>query len=133
MYNYGFIPDCLKKGVIVTIHKGGRKSKSDLNNYKAITLISCILKLLERILLPRVEKAMNAPLHSLQGGFRAGLGCSMSSLMLKECISFAKENHSKLFVCFLDVQKASDCVWHNDLIVKLHGMGIQSNRLRFFY
>ena len=32
MYNYGYIPDCL-----LTIHKGGRKSKSDPNNYRAIT------------------------------------------------------------------------------------------------
>ena len=40
----------------------------------------------------------------------SGLGCSMSCLMLKECITFAKENHSKLFVCFLDVQKTFDCM-----------------------
>ena len=108
MYNHGYILDCLKKGVIVTILKGGQKSKSDLNNYRAITSASGVLKLLERILLPRVENAMNASLNSLQGRFRADLGCRMSSLMLKECIAFAKENYSKLFVCFHDVQKAYD-------------------------
>ena len=130
MYNHGHIPEGLKKGIIITIHKGGRKPKADPNNYRAITLTSCILKLLERILLQRVEAALNTPLSVLQGGFRAGLSCSMSSLMLKECISFAKENNSKLFVCFLDVQKAFDCVWHNGLFVKLYEMGIRSNLLR---
>ena len=103
MYNHGHIPEGLKKGIIITIHKGGQKPKADLNNYRAITLTSCILKLLERILLQRVEATLNTPLSVLQGGFRAGLSCIMSSLMLKECISFAKENNSKLFVCFLDV------------------------------
>ena len=130
MYNHGHIPEGLKKGIIITLHKGGRKSKSDPNNYRAITLTSCILKLFERILLQQVEASLNTPLNMLQGGFRAGLSCNMSSLMLKECISFTKENHSKLFVCFLDVQKAFDCVWHNGLFVKLYQMGIRSNLLR---
>ena len=51
----------------------------------------------------------------------------MSSLMLKECISFAKENHSKLFACFLDIHKAFDKVWHNGLFVQLYNTGIRSN------
>ena len=105
MYNHGHIPEGLKKGIIITLHEGGRKSKSDPNNYRAITVTSCIIKLFERILLQQVEASLNTPLNMLQGGFRAGLSCNMSSLMLKECISFTKETHSKLFVCFLDVQK----------------------------
>ena len=41
-------------------------------------------------------------------GFRANLGCDMSFLMFRECISFTKKNLSKLVVCFLDVQKTID-------------------------
>ena len=130
MYNSGYVPAGLKKGIIVTMHKGRRRSKTEPNNYRAITLSSCILKLLERILLQHAEAALTVPLSPLQGGFRVNLGCNMSSLMLRECISFTKEKHSKLFVCFLDVQKAFDCVWHNGLFVKLYTMGIKSNLLR---
>ena len=54
----------------------------------------------------------------------------MSSLMLKECVAFAKEHHSKLFACFLDVHKAFDKVWHNGLFVKLYNMGIRSKLLK---
>ena len=46
MYNCGYVPATLKKGIVVTVHKGGRKSKSDPNNYRAITLSSYILKFL---------------------------------------------------------------------------------------
>ena len=53
--------------------------------------------------------------HRLQGGFRKGLGCLMSSLRLQECISYANENRSKLYACFLDSRQAFDRVWHQGL------------------
>ena len=49
--------------------------------------------------------------------------------MVKECISYAKENHSKLFVCYLDIQKAFDRMWHDGLFVKLYDLGIRSKLL----
>ena len=130
MYNYGFIPESLKQGVIITLHKGGRKSKKDPDNYRAITLTSSILKLFERLILRLLYVNMEKPFNSLQGGFRPLTGCNMSSLMLKECILYAKEHQSKLFACFLDVQKAFDKVWHNGLFLKLYNMGIRSKLLR---
>ncbi|MES9994111.1 MAG: reverse transcriptase family protein [Candidatus Thiodiazotropha sp.] len=130
MFNFGFIPSSLKQGVIITLHKGGRKSKKDPNNYRAITLTSCILKLFERLILRMLYDDMEKPFNILQGGFRPLTGCNMSSLMLKECILYAKEHQSKLFACFLDVQKAFDKVWHNGLFLKLYNMGIRSKLLR---
>ena len=108
MYNNSYIPPSLKQGIIITLHKGGRKYKTDPNNYRAITLSSVLLKLFERIILEMVEASLSKPLNGLQGGFRANIGCNMTSLMVKESISYAKENHSKLFVCYLDIQKAFD-------------------------
>ena len=130
MYNFGYIPAPLKQGIIITLHKGGRKSKTDPNNYRAITLSSVILKLFERLLLERVEKNITKPLNWLQGGFRANIGCNMTSVMLRECILYARENGSKLYVCYLDVQKAFDRVWHSGLFLKLFEMGIQRQLLR---
>ena len=49
--------------------------------------------------------------------------------MVKKCISYAKENHSKLFVCYLDIQKAFDRMWHDGLFVKLYDLGIRSKLL----
>ena len=129
MFNYGCIPLCLKQGIIITLHKGGRKSKTDPNNYRAITLSSAILKLFERLLLARVEASISKPLNGLQGGFRPNIGCNMTSTMVRECIYYAKENNSKLFACFLDIQKAFDKMWHNGLFTKLYDMGIRSKLL----
>ena len=49
--------------------------------------------------------------------------------MVRECIYYAKENNSKLFACFLDIQKAFDKMWHNGLFTKLYDMGIRSKLL----
>ena len=56
MYAHGHVPQSLKYGIIITLHKGGRKSKTDPNCYRAITLSSAILKLFERILLEKAVK-----------------------------------------------------------------------------
>ena len=119
----------MKEGIIITLHKGGKKSKIDPNNYRAINLSSAILKLFEKLLLEKVKSAITKPLNCLQGGFRPQVGCNMSSLMIKECISYAKENQSKLFVCYLDIQKAFDRMWHNGLFVKLYDLGMRSKLL----
>ena len=61
MFTCRYIPDLLKQGVIITLHKGGRKSKKDPNNYRAITLSSAILKLFERVLLKLHECNLTKP------------------------------------------------------------------------
>ena len=53
MFNYGYIPCSMKEGIIITVHEGGKKSKTDPNNYRAITLSSAILKLFEKLLLEK--------------------------------------------------------------------------------
>ena len=49
MVRLSYAPKVLKKGVIVTLFKGGNKRKDNPDNYRAITLSSVIIKLLERI------------------------------------------------------------------------------------
>ena len=54
----------------------------------------------------------------------------MTSVMLRECILYAKENRRKLYVCYLDVQKAFDRVWHSGLFLTLYDMDVKSKLLR---
>ncbi len=56
----------------------------------------------------------------------------MTSFLLRESIYYAKENSSKLYVCFLDAQKAFDTVWHNGLFYKLHKAGISVEIMKSF-
>ena len=115
-----YAPKDMKKGVIVTHFKGGGRRKDNPDNYRAITLSSVVLKLLERILLTRIElsDAIEPPIHPLQEGFKKQQGCLMTSFLVKKAIQFAKEKGSKVYACFLDVRKAFDQVWHNEFIYR---------------
>ncbi|MEW8547363.1 MAG: reverse transcriptase family protein, partial [Candidatus Thiodiazotropha sp.] len=119
-----YIPDNMKIGILITLYKGGSKRKDDPNSYRAITLTSSILKLFERILLQRIM-SVQRPFNPLQGGFQKGMGCNMTSFLLQESVHYARENGSKLYVCFLDAQKAFDKVWHDGLLLKLYELGME--------
>ena len=83
----------MKKGVILTLFKGGNKRKDNPNNYRVITLSSVLLKLLERILLTRIEifDTIVPPIHSLQGGFKKQQGCVMTSFLSEKHCSMRKK------------------------------------------
>ena len=46
--------------------------------------------------------------------------CTMTSFTLRECIYFTHEQHSKLYVCFLDGKQAFARVRHLGMLYKLH-------------
>ena len=68
---FSFAPREMKKGVIISLFKGGQKKRDNLDSYRAITLTPVVTKLLERILLTRIELFDNIrpQIHHLQGGF----------------------------------------------------------------
>ena len=84
MLRRSFMPDSLKRGVIITLHKGGRKREDDPNNYREITLTSVLLKLYEMVLLHRCKSTMLEGLSTQQGGFQEHLECTITFLC---CVS----------------------------------------------
>ena len=48
------VPDSWKKGLIVPIYKGQRKSRSDINSYRPVTLLCVFYKIYERLLQNRI-------------------------------------------------------------------------------
>ena len=132
MIRLAYAPKELKKGVIVTLFKGGHKRKDNPDNYRAITLSSVVLKLLVKILLTRIQlfDVINPPIHPMQGGLKKQQGCLMTSFLVKESLEFAREKGSKVYACFLDVKKAFDQVWHDGLFYKLNKSGVKNVLLK---
>ncbi len=49
------VPRALKRGLVITLFKGGNKKRTDPNSYRAITLLSSVYKLFERVLLGQLR------------------------------------------------------------------------------
>lgn len=122
------IPDNWRGSIIIPLYKGSGKPRTDPNSYRPISLISCMSKIFERLILDRINdyirsQAIKFPCNEQQG-FQKGLSCMTASFNLQESIYYNLEMGCNVFVAFLDVQKAFDSVWHDALFVKLHSLGI---------
>jgi hypothetical protein len=127
MIDISHIPTDLKRGIIITLFKGGNKCKSDPNSYRAISLCSTILKLFEKVLLQHIKTNSNFSVNPLQGGFQKNVSSIMTAFLLRESVFFAKEHESMLYTCFLDVRQCFDRVSHSILMLKLYNTGIDKS------
>ena len=68
---------------------------------------------------------MTSKYAKTQFGFRENHRTSDSLFVLKTLINkYVHKNKRKLFVCFVDLQKAFDSVWRNGLLFKLVKIGV---------
>ena len=79
----GIFPDVWSKGIIVPIYKKGDKTNPD--NYRGITLLSCLGKLLPSIINDRITKFVenSSILFEVQAGFRKGYSKTEQTFNLK--------------------------------------------------
>ena len=106
--------------MISPIHKKGIKSNPD--NYRGISLLSCLGKLFTAILNLRLMKYVeeNNILSKAQLGFLPGNRTSDAHLILYNLIDLYCNNRRKhLFGCFVDFSKAFDSIPRNTLFKKL--------------
>ena len=85
----GIFPTSLKKAIIKPIYKAG--DKQIFNNYRPISLLPVLSKLLEKLIYARVSKHLNLNdiLCDNQFGFRTGLSTYMPILLLQDKITSA--------------------------------------------
>jgi hypothetical protein len=116
----GYWPKCLKKAQIIMIGKPG-KNPTDVSSYRPISLLSVISKLLERLLLRR----LNADLHpenwipDHQFGFRQKHSTVQQVHRITQVINKTLESKQYCSGVFLDISQPFDKVWHPGLIYKI--------------
>jgi len=113
-------PKIWKHAKVIPIPKPG-KPANETSSYRPISLLSSISKILERVLLNRINDHLedNNIIPNQQCGFRTGRS---TSHQLIKVIKTAKENikmKKSTGMIFLDVEKAFDRVWHNGLLYKM--------------
>ena len=129
IYKSGHFPEEMKISEFITLPK---KSKAmDCTDFKTISLMSHITKLLLKILLERNKTRINREVSDEQFGFRPQFGTREGIFCLRMLIEKYLEVRKDVYICFIDYSKAFDSVKHEKLInclkeIHLDGKDIQS-------
>ena len=131
-FSTGEYPNKLKIVKVIPIHKGD--SKTDVNNYRPISLLSIFDKIIENLMHIRLYQFLesNNILYNNQYGFGKNSSTTHALLKITEQIRESIENKKYGYVVFIDLKKAFDTVNHDILIQKLEHYGIRNNRLKWF-
>ena len=119
----GCFPEEWAIGLIIPIFKN-KGNKNDPNNYRGITLISCLAKLFTTILNNRLKSYLENILLENQAGFREGYSTLDHIFTLHIIINLYKRMSKDLFMAFIDYQKAFDTIWRTGLWLKLIKSGV---------
>lgn len=121
----GVFPKAFKKALVHPIHKSG--DKSDIANYRPISILTTLSKILEKLLNKRLIKFLNKNniISNNQYGFRAGISTEDAVVGLVDHITMKLDQGLKCVGIFLDLQKAFDTVYIPALLSKLQNVGVR--------
>ena len=91
---------------------------------RTIALISHASKVMPKILQARLQQYVNCELPDVQAGFRKGRKTRDQIPSICWIIDKAREFQKNICFCFIDYDKAFDCVDHNKLWQILKEVGI---------
>ncbi len=112
----------------VPIYKKG--DPLDCNNYRGISIASCLGKAFNGILCQRLSNYVEdrGKISSTQAAFRKNYSTIDHIYTLKSIVNkYVLRQKSKLYCCFVDFRKAYDSVWRDGLMLKLRRLGIGGN------
>ena len=131
-FSEGVFPSILKTCKVIPIYK--KDSQLNCSNYRPISLLSNIDKILERIMYNRLYKFLetNNLIYSLQFGFSQKHSASHALIHLTDKTREQLDKGNFASSIFVDFQKAFDTVEHQILIQKLNYYGIGGISNNFF-
>ena len=126
----GYIPQEWKTHIIIPIHKSNDHSL--VNNYRPISLLSNISKVLERLIYNNVSEYVLRTISSVQFGFIQGRSTTQQLLLFLNYIYEAISLSHQVDVIYLDFRKAFDMVQHSQQLSKLWKIGISGILWQWF-
>ena len=121
IWDTGDWPQDWKKSVYIPIPKKG--DSRVCSNNRTIALISHASKILLKIIQGRLEEHVRREIPDVQAGFSKGRGTRDHIANLRWIMERQREYHQDLYMCFIDYNKAFDCVDHALMWNTLRRMG----------
>ena len=122
----GRFPECWRTSTVVPIPKS--TNHKETTNYRPISLLSIVSKMLERHLHQYVTNHLNEhhPLSNKQWGFQSGKSTVTALLSVTHDWFQALESGQEVCSIFFDLKKAFDSVPHRPLMDKLASYGLKA-------
>ena len=120
------IPEDWNVSKVKLQHKGGYKSKLLLKNYRPISLTITMGKLFANIISSRLVEWIerNEIIGEEQNGFRPDRRATDNIFTVNEIIDKKLKEKKKVYICFLDIEKAYDKVDREMMLAVLESIGL---------
>ena len=127
----GVFPSNLKCAKVIPLHKSG--SRTDMTNYRPISLLPVFSKIYERVMYNRLSEHFKQTdtINNLQFGFRPGHSCEHAILTAQNNILYALDRSQIALLLLIDFSKAFDMVDHLALLQKLEHYGVRNAALNW--
>ena len=127
----GQLPQAWKEASVSPIFKKG--SRSDVSNYRPISLTSVCCKTMEKLIREALLKHMisNDFLTDCQHGFVQGRSCTTQMLRVVDKLSEILDQGEAVDTIYLDFAKTFDTVPHERLLIKLESYGVEGYVLKW--
>ena len=128
----GVFPEAMKKADVVPLYKA--KHHQESNNYRPISLLLTLSKLLEKIMYKRTYSFLESSgqIYKSQYGFRTAHSCENAICELVSEIIKGKQDGMYTLAVFLDLSKPFDSLEHDVLLKKLYKYGIRGVAYNWF-
>ena len=129
IFDTGIVPEEWLIGIIKPIFKNKGDPLSP-ENYRPITLLSCLGKMFTYILSSRLEDFADDStlIKDSQMGFRKGFSTLDNIVILHFLSNTLINSKKKLFCAFIDFKQAFDTIWRDGLWSKLLKSGINGTK-----
>ena len=125
-------PNDMKMAKVTPLYK--KKDKTDVSNYRPISVLSVVSKILEKSVHAQMEKYFQEKklIYKFQSGFRTGYSTETCLIHLTDFIRNEISQGRMVGMVLLDLQKAFDTVNHTILLKKLEVLGLDSACVKWF-